>query len=472
MFSASRKIAHYFAALGLLMLATVAAAPAYAAETSRPVHSFKLDNGMQVVVIPDRRAPVVTHMVWYRVGAADEPPGKSGIAHFLEHLMFKSTETLATGEFSRTVAKLGGQDNAFTSQDATAYFQRISRDHLETVMRMEADRMVNLRLVDKEVETERDVVIEERNSRVENRPASLLNEHMDAALYMSHPNGIPVIGWMHEIKELDRQDALDFYKEHYGPNNAILIVAGDVTEDEVKRLATATYGKVPANERIVKRKRTVEPPQLAPRRMTLEDESVGQPSWRRYYLAPSYHSAKTEGEAEALDLMMKLFASGTTSRLYQSLVVDKKIASSISGYFAGYGLDNGKIVIAGIPAEGVTLAEFEAAIDKEIEIFKKTGVTEEDLKRIVGLYTAEYIYETDSQSTLARRYGWGMVNGSTIEEIDGWPKAIAKVTPDDVKRVAAKYFNANASVTGKLIPKSRDAADASSEKAGPAKSKS
>ena len=433
------------------MLAATLPVQTASAETSRPVHQFTLPNGMKAVVIPDRRAPVVTHMVWYRVGAADEPIGQSGIAHFLEHLMFKATDTIPTGEFSKRVSRLGGQDNAFTSQDATAYFQRISREHLGTVMSMEADRMVNLRLDDNEVLTERDVILEERRQRVENSPSSLLNEQMDAALYLGHPYGIPVIGWMHEMAELSRQNALDFYKQHYGPNNAILIVAGDVTVEEVKTLAEQTYGKVPANPAIVERKRVQEPPQRAPRRITLTDENVGQPSWRRYYHAPSYQSAK-DGDAEALDLMMKVFASGTTSQLYQSLVVNQKIAASVSGYYAGYGLDTGKMVLAVTPAKGVSLEDIEAAVDKEIARFIAEGATPADIERARNVYTAEYIYETDSQSSLARRYGWGLVVGSTVEQIDGWPEALAKVTADDVKRVASKYFNINASVTGKLLP--------------------
>ena len=235
----------------------------------------KLDNGMDVVVIPDHRAPVVTHMVWYRVGAADEQPGVSGIAHFLEHLMFKATENMASGEFSKTIARLGGQDNAFTSQDVTAYFQRIARDRLPTVMKMEAERMTKLRLEEKEVLTERDVIKEERRSRTDNNPSSILAEEMNAALYQSHPYGIPIIGWMHEIGDLTREDALSFYRRHYAPNNAILIVAGDVTLDEVLKLASDTYAKVPNNPQVKPYKRPTEPPAKAARRVELIDARAG-----------------------------------------------------------------------------------------------------------------------------------------------------------------------------------------------------
>ncbi|MEM9029145.1 MAG: pitrilysin family protein [Pseudomonadota bacterium] len=431
---------------------TLAGSASAESAIKREVTEFKLDNGMHVVVVPDRRAPVVTHMVWYRVGAADEPIGVSGIAHFLEHLMFKSTENLASGEFSKIVSRLGGQDNAFTSQDATAYFQRITREHLGTVMRMEADRMVNLKLNEEDVRTERDVILEERRSRVENSPSSLLSEQMNAALYLGHPYGIPVIGWMHEMKTLSRKDALDFYKRFYAPNNAILIVAGDVTADDVRRLATETYGKIPADPAISpKRVRVKEPVSRAARRVVLRDARAGQPVFRRFYSVPSYSTAKA-GDAEALDLLLKILASGTTSRLYQTLVSADKVGSSAGGYYSGSALDTGKAVFYGVPANGVTLEDFEAAFDKVIADVIKNGVTQAELDRARKAYIADFVYEIDSQSTLARRYGWGLVVGHTIAEIDGWPEALKKVTVDDIKRVAASYLNINASVTGYLIP--------------------
>ena len=211
---------------------------------SQRVSEFKLNNGLQVLVIPDHRAPVVTQMVWYKVGAADEPPGSSGIAHFLEHLMFKGTDLIPTGQFSKTIAKNGGEDNAFTNHDVTAYFQRVAKDRLPKVMEMEADRMANLRLSEQDVATERDVILEERRSRVDNDPGSILQEQMMAALYTNHPYGIPIIGWEHEIRALDREDAFSFYRRFYAPNNALLVIAGDVEPDEVRKLAEATFGKI------------------------------------------------------------------------------------------------------------------------------------------------------------------------------------------------------------------------------------
>jgi zinc protease len=412
---------------------------------------FRLDNGMQVVVIPDNRAPVVTHMVWYRVGSADEPRGVSGIAHFLEHLMFKSTEKIATGQFSKIVSRLGGQDNAFTSQDATAYFQRVAKDRLRQVMDMEADRMINLKLEEKDVLTERDVILEERRSRVENNPSAILDEQMGAALYLSHPYGIPVIGWEHEMAKLSREDALKFYKRYYAPNNAILVVSGDVTPAEVKALATETYGRVSNNPAVTPRTRVSDPEHRSPRRVEYKDARAGRPVVQRYYIAPSYMTAKS-GDAEALDLLFKIIGSGSTSRMYQSLVSGQKVASSAGGWYSGIGMDSGKMSVYGVPTDGVTLEALEKAIDGVIAEVKDKGVTAEELERAKKAYLAEYIYESDNQATLARRYGWAIVVGRSVADVEGWPDAIAKVTVEDVTRVARQYLDTRRSVTGLLIP--------------------
>ena len=441
--------------LAFMMMLAFAQLPSLAKTTERRATEFTLSNGMQVVVIPDHRAPVVTHMVWYRVGAADEPRGKSGIAHFLEHLMFKSTEKIASGEFSRIVSRMGGQDNAFTSQDATAYFQRIHKDRLGEVMAMEADRMVNLRLTEHEVLTERDVILEERRSRVENNPQAVLDEQMNAVLYYSHTYGIPVIGWEHEIARLTREDALSFYKHHYAPNNAILVVSGDVTPEEVRRLAEETYGKIPANPEIKPRVRPMDPEQRAARRVELKDPRAGKPSVQRYYVTPSYVTAKP-GEAEALDLLMKIAGSGATSRLYQKLVATDKIASSAGGWYGGSSMDFGKIAVYAIPADGVSLETVEKAIDEVLADIIENGVTEAELARAKKAYLAEYVYESDNQATLARRYGWGLVVGRTVEAIEAWPERIAKVTLDDIKMAARRYLDPRRSVTGTLIPVAPD----------------
>lgn len=425
------------------------------AEAATRAKTATLTNGMQIVVIEDHRAPVVTHMVWYKVGAADEPPGKSGIAHFLEHLMFKSTEKIASGEFSKIVSRMGGRDNAFTSQDVTAYFQNIARDRLPAVMQMEADRMVNLRLTEKEVVTERDVILEERRSRIENKPAAILDEQMSAALYQAHPYGIPVIGWQHEMAKLDRDDALDFYKQYYAPNNAILIVAGAVTFEEAKSLAESTYGKVPANHAVVRRQRPQEPPHRAARRVELKDPRAGNPMVYREYLTPSYITAKP-GEAEALDLLMKVAAGGPTSRLYKRLVVTDKVASNARGYYNSYSKDSSTAVFSAVPVDGVSLDKVETAMNEVIDDIRRNGITQPELDRAKKLFLAEYVYSADSQSELAYRYGFALTVGQSIADVEEWPSRVERVTIDDVRQVAAKWLDIRRSVTGRMLPEAPD----------------
>ncbi|MGH6815147.1 MAG: M16 family metallopeptidase [Hyphomicrobiaceae bacterium] len=446
-------------ASALLSLVTVmmlaGTCPSTQARAGTRASTFTLANGLVGVVIPDRRAPVVTHMLWYRVGSADEPRGISGIAHFLEHLMFKSTDGIPSGEFSKIVGRLGGQDNAFTSQDATGYFQRISKDRLKQMMEMEADRMVNLRLTEQEVATERRVVLEERRTRVENNPGSILGEQMSSVLYYSHPYGMPVIGWEHEIAQLSREDALTFYKRHYAPNNVILVVSGDVTPEEVKALAEATFGKIPANPDVKPRVRPKDPEGRSARRVELVDERAGKASLNRYYLAPSYRTAAA-GEAEALDLLMKIAASGATSRLYRRLVMADKVASSAGGWYSGGGMDSGTLGFYAVAADGVGLDKVEAAIDAVLTEVRAGGVTEAELERAKKLYLADYIYESDNQSTLARRYGWALVVGRTIADVEEWPERIAKVTVADIGKAAERHFDIRRSVTGILVPRASD----------------
>jgi len=447
-----RRFSTLSMALSMMLASTL---PTLPAQAQTRASEFKLSNGMQVIVIPDHRAPVVTHMVWYKVGAADEPKGVSGIAHFLEHLMFKSTDKIAIGEFSKIIARLGGQDNAFTGQDATSYHQRIAKEHLGTLMEMEADRMVNLRLTKDEVLMERNVIMEERRSRIENNPNALLDEQMSATLYRSHPYGIPVIGWGHEMKKLSREDAMRFYKHFYAPNNAILVVAGDVSHEEVKALADKTYGKIPANPDVNHRERPEEPPYIAERRLKYKDPRAGNASFHRYYVVPSYMTAEP-GEAEALDLLFKIVADGATSRIYKKLVVDEKIAATSGGNYSGWGLDSGAISVYAVAAEGVGLDQIEEKVDEVLDDVRANGVTVAELERAKKTFLANYIYESDSQSRLARRYGWALSGGRTVKDVEGWPDAISKVTLEDLQKVAAKYLDMRRSVTGWLLPEAAE----------------
>jgi len=417
------------------------------------VTSFNLENGMQVVVIEDHRAPVVTHMVWYRVGSADEQAGKSGIAHFLEHLMFKGTETMAPGEFSEIVSANGGQENAFTSYDYTGYYQKVSADRLPLMMQIEADRMQNLILSEEEVLPERDVVIEERNSRTESSPSALLREQSSALQYFNHRYGIPVIGWKHEIAQLTQQDALDFYAKYYAPNNAILIVAGDTTPDEVRALAQKYYGKRTPSLNLPERKRTQEPPHLAPLRIEMKDARVSQPTLVRTYLAENRKSG-AQKEAAALEMLAQLLGgSGITSYLGQELQLKQKVALNISAFYDGVSLDQDTFGLYVLPAPTATPEQVEAALDAALQTFLDSEIDQAHLTRLKTQAKAGQIYARDSLSGLARRYGTGLTSGLTIEDIQAWPDVLQSVTADDVKAAARKVLNPNNSVTSWLLPK-------------------
>jgi zinc protease len=409
-----------------------------------------LSNGLEVVVIPDRRAPVVTHIVWYRIGAADEPRGKSGIAHFLEHLMFKGTEKIAPGEFSKIVARNGGQDNAFTTQDVTAYFQRVATDRLPLVMEMEADRMTNLQLLADDVANERQVVLEERRSRVDNDPNSILSEQMGATLFLSHPYRIPIIGWEHEIKGLTQTDAVSFYKRYYAPNNAIVVVAGDVEAEDVFALAEKTYGALKASADLPPRARVLEPDPQAPRRVILKDERVAQDTLSRQYLAPSIRTAEGR-EAEALELLADILGSNATGRLYRRLVVEEKIASSAGGWYSGDYLDYGRMGVYAVAAGDIPLATVEASIDAVIAEVKENGVTAAEMERARNSKIAQLIYDQDSQFNQARTYGWALATGQTIDDVKDRAARLEAVTLADIVDAAKKYFDLKRSVTGELL---------------------
>jgi zinc protease len=432
----------------------VCAAPAAAAADTAVAH-FTLANGLEVVVVPDHRAPVVTHMIWYKVGAADEVAGKSGLAHFLEHLMFKGTAHNPGNRFSQAVAAIGGQENAFTTSDYTGFFQRVPRERLKEMMAFEADRITGLVLTDEVVRPELNVVLEEQNMRIANNPNSRLAEQMDAALYLNHPYGRPTIGWRPEIERLDREDALAFYRRYYSPNNAIVVVAGDVTADEVKADAEATYGQIAARADIAPRRRPQEPPQEAPRTVTLADPQVEQPSINRYYLAPSRTTAKS-GESEALEVLAHVLGSGSNSRLYRALVLDRGIAINAGAYYSSTALDYGKFGVFGTPKPGKSLRELEAAIDAVLSDVVEQGVTADELDLAKNRMIADAVYAQDNQATLARWYGAALSTGETVDMVREWPEAIRAVTADQVREAARKWLNRKASVTGYLVNSLRD----------------
>lgn len=434
----------------MLALAVVAAASTARAATGPQVTDFTLPNGLEVVVVPDHRAPVVTHMIWYRVGAADETPGNSGLAHFLEHLMFKGTEKNPGATFSQQVTAIGGQENAFTSSDYTGFFQRVPRDRLKEMMALEADRITGLVLTDEVVRPELNVVLEEQNMRVANNPAGRLGEQMDAALFLNHPYGRPTIGWRHEIEKLGREDALAFYRRFYTPNNAIVVIAGDVTPEEVKKDAEETYGKVPRRAESNPRQRPQEPVQEASRTVTLADSRVEQPSVTRNYVVPSETSAKP-GESEALDVLAHVLGSGVNSRLYRMLVVDKGIALNAGAYYSGTALDYAKFGVFGTPKPGMSLQQVENGIDALLTDVIDHGVTAEELDTAKTRMIADAVYAQDSQAALARWYGAALATGQTVDMVRSWPDRIRAVTTEAVQQAARTWLDRRRSVTGYLV---------------------
>jgi zinc protease len=443
-----RKTLTTLAALAFVANAAGAITPV--AASAPKIADFTLPNGLQVVVIPDHRAPVVTHMVWYKVGSADETPGKSGLAHFLEHLMFKGTAKNPSGRFSQVVATIGGQENAFTSSDYTGYFQRVPREQLKAMMEFEADRMTGLELSDEVVRPELLVVLEEQNMRVANNPGARLGEQMEAALYLNHPYGRPVIGWRHEIEQLNRAGALDFYRRFYTPNNAILVVAGDVTPDEVRTLAEETYGKVPRVAEIKPRIRPQEPAQEAPRTVTLADPRVTQPSLSRYYLVPSATTARP-GETEALDVLAHVLGRGSNSRLYQTLVVDKGIAVNAGSNYDGTAVDATRLSVYATPKPGTSLQQLEAAVDAVLGEVIENGVTAEELERAKNRMIADAVYANDNQRMMAQWYGSSLATGATVEQVRTWPDRMRAVSADAVHDAARRWLDKRRSVTGYLI---------------------
>ncbi|RMH40281.1 MAG: insulinase family protein [Alphaproteobacteria bacterium] len=432
-----------------LAIAALAALVAVRAGAAAPT-TYRLDNGLELVVIEDHRAPVVVHMVWYRTGAADERPGKSGIAHFFEHLMFKATDELQPGEFSRIVELNGGTDNAFTTWDYTAYFQRVAADRLGLMMKMEADRMRDLRLSDDVVLTERSVILEERNQRVDGDPGALFSEQRRAAQFLNHPYGIPVIGWRHEIAALTADDARAFYRRYYAPNNAIVVVAGDVDPARVRELAERHYGPLAPSKDIPPRLRPQEPPQLAERRLVSIDERVAQPYLVRTYLAPE-RDPGNQREAAALTILSALLGgNGLTSVLGEALQLERKLAIHVSAGYDGTAVDDTTFSIVAVPAPGVTLESLESAMDETLARFLERGIDAERFSRVKTQVTAGEIYERDSLQALAHRYGAGLAVGLSLEDIEAWPDILHSVTADEVLAAARRLLDRRHAVTGFL----------------------
>ena len=412
--------------------------------------TFTLSNGLAVVVIPNHRAPIISHMVWYQVGAADEPEGKGGLAHLLEHLMFKGTPTVTDGEFSRTIAANGGNDNAFTSWDYTAYFQNIAKDRLELVMQLEADRMANLMLTDAQVKSERGVVAAERQQNTENEPIGRLREAMRSSLFVHHPYGRPVIGWGEEIKSLQREDALAFYRTWYSPANAIVVISGDVSAADVKDIANKTYGRLAARATPV-RHRLTEPVLDAERRVVLRDAGVIQPVLMRSYLAPSYRAGE-RNQVVPLQVLAEVLGGGPTSRFYRRMVMDLRVATGVRFDYDPLAYDMSTADLAISPAPGRDMALVEAALDATVKDLLTNGLSEAELNRAKKRLVDGAVFARDSVMAPAYLFGMTLAAGGDISDVEDWPGRVMAVSTDDVMNAARKLFGQKGFVTGTLLP--------------------
>ena len=410
---------------------------------------FKLKNGLQVIVIENSRAPVVSQMIWYNVGSIDEKFGKSGLAHFLEHLMFKGTKKYPSGYYSKYISKNGGTENAFTSFDYTAYYQIVPTEHLEKIVELEADRMTNLTLTDEQVETEKKVILEERYQRIDSKPSAILDESIRKSLFPNHTYGTPIIGWEHEIKALTIDDVRKFYNDYYNPKNAILIFSGDVSLKKAKEYSEKYFGKIKVKNQInINRIKLNDPVLRTNIRINYDDENVKQKIWKRSFKTSSYKESIKNGIA--LDLGLKILTGGSTSILYRELVEKKKLVSSIGGYYQGMSRDKATVNFYAIPNENVEISNLEKQI---YEIMKKSvvnGITEDRFALQKKKYEYESIYLRDSIFQPAQIVGEALSIGIALEEIENWDEFLNEITIDDVKNELKKFIKNNNYVTGLL----------------------
>lgn len=432
---------------------TAAAALPYRAAAAGPLFgetSFTLKNGLQVVVLPSHHTPAVAQWLWYKVGGADEERGHSGAAHFLEHLMFKGTKTMKPKEFSSLVAQQGGEENAFTSWDYTAFHQDVAADKLDLVMKLESDRMHNLVIADDQLRPERSVVLEEWRLRIGNEPSALLDEQVEAALFLNHPYRIPVLGWTEEIKTLDVPVEKRFYDTWYAPNNAVLIVAGDVTVDQVRQLSEKYYGPIPSKP-VPARARVQEPGRSADTTVVLRHARVRTPRWSREYLAPSYH-AGAKDEAYALEVLAEVLGGGANSRLHHALVLDQQIATDAGAAYSPEKLDLSSFEFSATPRPGVTTEHLSEAIDKVLAQVLKDGLTEDEVRRAEHRLVTSELYAQDGLDVPIEIIGRALCTGGTLADLDAWPERIEAVTLEQVMHAAHAVLDGKPAVTALLLP--------------------
>jgi zinc protease len=417
---------------------------------AQPAQEFMLKNGMKVIVKEDHRAPTVAHMIWYKVGSVDEQNGTTGVAHVLEHLMFKATDKLKSGEFSKRVAALGGRENAFTSKDYTAYFQQIEKSRLEKVMELEADRMANLQFNQDEFAKEIRVVMEERRWRTEDQPTALLYESLNSTAFVAHPYHHPIVGWMNDLEHMTVQDAKTWYERWYAPNNATMVVSGDVKAQEVRALTEKHFGKIVA-KRLPLRKPQQEPAQRGIRRV-----SVKAPAENPYvtlaFKVPALRDVEKDQEVYALEVLAAVLDGYDNARLNAKLVRTERVANSVGAGYSSIARGPVLFLLDGTPARGTTTEQLEKLLRAEVERIAKEGVSEEELQRVKTQLIAGQIYKRDSIFGQAMEIGAIEMTGISHTNIDLIIEKLKTVTPQQVQQVAQKYFGDDALTVATLIP--------------------
>ncbi len=432
--------------LVLLIILSVFFSHAYSSEQTSPF-SFTLKNGMKVVVIQNKRAPVIAQMIWYNFGSGIEKTGKSGLAHFMEHLMFKGTRKFPDNYYSNFISKIGGSENAFTSYDYTAYYQVFPKSELKKMMKMEADRMTNLTLTKENVEIEKRVILEERFQRIESDPSSKLDESMRSILFPNHYYGRPIIGWRHEIEGLTYEDVLSFYKKNYKPNNAILVLSGDVDLEKAKKLSKKYFGKIRKGKQESKLKVT-DPDLNTNIFVKMQHSTVKQPIWKKFYRTISYKS--DIDNSIALDMGFKIVASGTSSLLYQNLVEEKKIFSVVGGYFQGLTKGEGNVYLYAISKEKKNSNEIDKIIMSEFKEIINEKLTSERFEIEKKKYFFDTIYKKDGVLNPAQIYGEALTVGLTLDDINKWQERLNSISLNDVKKALEKLYENNNYVIGEL----------------------
>ena len=411
----------------------------YTISAHAKIEEFKLNNGLKLIVQEDHRSPVVVSQVWYRAGSIDEVNGKTGVAHVLEHMMFKGTKQVKAGQFSRLIAAAGGKENAFTGADYTCYFQQLEKSKLPLAFKLEADRMANLQLTKEEFAKEIKVVMEERRWRTEDKPQSKVNEAFQGTIYRAHPYARPVVGFMNDLENMTVEDAREWYKNWYAPNNATLVVVGDVKAQEVYKLAQQYFGKIKA-KKLPERKPQTEPAQIGERRIVVKAPAK-LPYLLMGYHVPAVQTPEADWEPYALEVLAGVLSGNPSARLNQTLVRETQLAIDAS---AGYDIitrsRQSLFELDGTPSEGKTVVELEAAILQQIEKIKESGVTKEELDRVKAGVIAADVYQRDSMFYQAMQLGTIETTGFSWRIILDYPDKVRAVTPEQVQAVAKKYL--------------------------------